>query len=388
MLLKKYIPKKISEIVGQYGGIVKLARFVQRKSKKKAAIIYGEPGIGKTLAVRVYASEQNFELFEIPPSSTRNKEEILSKLRPVSTQPSLFGGQKIILIDELESFSGKSDRGGISALLEIIKNSRYPIILTANNPWKSKFKTLRKYCELIQFNPVDYKSIEKYLVKICASEKIDVEPVVLKKIAARSQGDVRSAILDLDVLSKDKSKIVNDDIYDLFREREESIFYAVKITLKSFDSKLAVSTLADVKIDSSEYILWIDQNMYQEYTDPRALRTGYIRLSDSDIFNQRISKNQNWDLTYYANLLASAGVQQSKAQVTQNISHYTRPELFTKIFSLAAKRRKAKGISEQISSKLHTSSRSLIRDFYPYFTFIMEKNPKMGKQVMAYLESE
>ena len=79
MLIKKYIPKKISEIIGQYSGIVKFTNILQRQSKK-AAIIYGEPGIGKTLAVRVYASEREYELYEIPPSSTRNKVQIMNDL--------------------------------------------------------------------------------------------------------------------------------------------------------------------------------------------------------------------------------------------------------------------------------------------------------------------
>ena len=385
MLIKKYIPKKISEIIGQYSGIVKFTNFLQRQSKK-AAIIYGEPGIGKTLAVRVYASEREYELYEIPPSSTRNKVQIIERLGPATTQPSLFGGKKIILIDELESFSGTSDRGGITALIEIIKNTRYPIVITANDPWNSKYKTLRKYCELIKFDPVDYKSIEKYLEKVSKLEKIDVEPVVLKKIAARSQGDVRSALTDLDVLTKQKGKIRNEDIYNLFREREESIFYAVKITLKSFDSNLALSTFSDVKVDSSEYSLWIDQNIHHEYLDPNALRDGYISLSDSDIFRNRISKNQNWNLAYYANVCATAGVQQAKNEVSQTISTYRRPEIMLKMFALSAKRRKAKGISEQMSDRLHTSARSLIRDFYPYFNFIKEKNPKMGKELTKYLE--
>jgi len=385
MFIKKYIPKKISDIIGQYSGIVKFTNFIQRQSKK-AAIIYGEPGVGKTLAVRVYASEREYELYEIPPSSTRNKVQIIERLRPASIQPSLFGGNKIILIDELESFSGTSDRGGITALIEIIKNTKYPIVITANDPWNSKYKTLRKYCELIKFDPVDYKSIEKYLGKVSKLEKIDVEPVVLKKIAARSQGDVRSALTDLEVLTKQKGKIRNEDIYDLFREREESIFYAVKITLKSFDATLALSTFSDVKVDSSEYSLWIDQNMHHEYLDPDALRNGYISLSDSDIFRNRISNNQNWNLAYYANVSATAGVQQAKNEVSQTISTYRRPEIMLKMFALSAKRKKARGISEQSSDRLHTSAKSLIRDFYPYFNFIKENNPKMGKELTKYLE--
>mgnify|MGYP001165015421 CR=1 FL=1 len=386
MLIKKYIPKKLNEIVGQYSGIVKLGRFIKSKSKN-ASIIYGDTGIGKSLAVRVFATENNFELFELPPSSTRNKEKILEKLRPITTQPSLFGGDKIILIDELESFSS-SDRGGIKALIEIIKNTRYPIIITANDPWNKKYKTLRNYCELIQFNPVDYKEIEKYLSKICIKEEVKVEPVVLKRIAARAQGDVRSALMDLEVIINDKSEIMNKDIYDLYRERDESIFYSVKITLKSFDSKLALSVFNDLKVDNSEYILWIDQNLHQEYFDKNSLKEAYISLSDSDIFNSRISRNQNYNLARYRNIYSTSGVQQAKKEVSQTISSYKRPELLMKIYRYASKRKKAKGISDQISKKMHTSSKALIKNFYPYFDFIKLNNKKMGKELTKYLESE
>ncbi len=386
MLIKKHVPKKLSEIIGQYKGIVKFSRFVKGQ-KKKAVIIYGEPGIGKTLAARVFAAEQGFELLEIPPSGTRNKQEIISKIGVASQQASLFGGNKIILIDELESF-GAGRRGAISALIEVIKKTKYPIVFTSNDPWNSRFKTLRKYCEMIEFDKVDWKDIEQYLAKICQSEKIDVEPVVLKKIAARSQGDVRSAVMDLDVLTKNKTEIKNTDLFDLFREREENIFYAVKMVLKSFDGPVALDAFNNVKIDSSEFLMWLDQNMYHEYLDPISLKYGYDNVSLSDKFNCRVSETQNWELAYYPSFFSSVGVQQAKTKVTQNLSRYTRPEILMKIFTLAAKRRKARGISQQISGKLHASGSALMRDFYPYFNFILEKNPEMGKKLTAYLESE
>ena len=386
MLIKKYVPKKLSEIIGQYGGIVKLSRFVKGR-KKNAVIIYGHTGIGKTLAARVFASEHEFELFEIPPSSSRVKKEIISNLSVATQQPSLFGNKKIILIDEMESFF-IGDRKGVRDLIEIIKKSKYPIIFTSNDPWNSKFRTLRKYCEMIEFDNIEWKHIEKYLKKICESELVDVEPAVLKKLAARAQGDVRSAVMDLDVLLKDKDKITNEDLFDLFREREENIFYAVKMVLKSFDSKVALNSFKSVKIDASEFLMWLDQNMYREYMDTFSLKYGYDNIVLSDKFNRRISATQNWELAYYSGFFTSVGVQQAKTQVTQNISRYTRPEMLMKIFVLASKRKKARGISQQVSGKLHASSSALMRDFYPYFNFILEKNPEMGKGLTAYLESE
>lgn len=62
--------------------------------------------------------------------------------------------------------------------------------------------------------------------------------------------------------------------------------------------------------------------------------------------------------------------------------------MLMKIFALASKRKKARGISQQVSGKLHASSSALMRDFYPYFNFILEKNPEMGKGLTEYLESE
>ena len=219
-------------------------------------------------------------------------------------------------------------------------------------------------------------------------EEVKVEPVVLKRIAARAQGDVRSALMDLEVIINDKSEIMNKDIYDLYRERDESIFYSVKITLKSFDSKLALSVFNDLKVDNSEYILWIDQNLHQEYFDKNSLKEAYISLSDSDIFNSRISRNQNYNLARYRNIYSTSGVQQAKKEVSQTISSYKRPELLMKIYRYASKRKKAKGISDQISKKMHTSSRALIKNFYPYFDFIKLNNKKMGKELTKYLESE
>jgi len=44
----------------------------------------------------------------------------------------LFFKGKLILIEELEGISGREDYGGISTLSSLIRESKYPIIITAN----------------------------------------------------------------------------------------------------------------------------------------------------------------------------------------------------------------------------------------------------------------
>jgi hypothetical protein len=91
---------------------------------------------------------------------------------------------------------------------------------------------------------------------------------------------------------------------------------------------------------------------------------------------------------FYSKLFVTSGVQQAKSQVSQNISHYSRPDVLMKIFEFSNKRRKMRGIVDQVSGKLHASTTLLMRDFYPYFNFIHEKNPKMGKALTKYLDSD
>ena len=64
-----------------------------------------------------------------------------------------IGGQdsKLILIDELDGIAGRKDYGGVPALVKVIKESAWPIIITANNPFDNKFSSIRSKSELLQF---------------------------------------------------------------------------------------------------------------------------------------------------------------------------------------------------------------------------------------------
>ena len=56
--------------------------FLRNFPKKRAALIYGMPGNGKTSAVHALANEKELELIEVNASDVRNAEAIKSKLGP------------------------------------------------------------------------------------------------------------------------------------------------------------------------------------------------------------------------------------------------------------------------------------------------------------------
>ena len=107
--IKKYEPKSSDDIVGQEDAVKYLKEFITnpKKRKKKAIILYGPSGNGKTSSVYAISNELDLELIEVNASDFRNKDKIESTIGQSSKQMSLFGKSKIILVDEIDGLSGR-----------------------------------------------------------------------------------------------------------------------------------------------------------------------------------------------------------------------------------------------------------------------------------------
>ena len=163
------------------------------------------------------------------------------------TTMSLFGKQKLILIDEVDGLSGRKDRGGIPEIVKLIATSNFPIVCTANNPWDSKFSKLRSKCKIIEFSPLNYLSIFNILKSILEKESIEFEELALKSVARRAGGDARAAINDIQTLSH-KGAITKESLEGLAeRRRTESMFTALVKVFKNSDPLIALSAFDTVK---------------------------------------------------------------------------------------------------------------------------------------------
>jgi len=384
----RHKPEKLIEVVGQSKSIHKLVHFTENfPQRKRALLIYGPTGVGKTAAVYAFAAERSYEIIELNSSDFRNAKQIEEILEPATKQMSLFSTKKIILIDELDGISGVADRGGLPAIVKIIKETSFPIVLIANNPWESKFRTLRLYCDLAEFTALDVVAIADVLKRICQREGVSYVEIALKKLASASNGDVRAAINDLQIFASGKDKIELQDISLYGRDYEEKIFNALRLIFKSFDSAVAVKAVEDLTMDYSMLTHWLDQNISGEYQLPVEKYRAYRALADADIFGARVMKRQHWAFMRYAKFFLSAGVQQAKEQARGGFQSYAKPDM-TKIFIRAAKRKKAKAIAANLSSEFHASGRTIQRDFFPYFNYMREANPKLGREIDEFLEKK
>jgi replication factor C large subunit len=378
--VQKYQPKKLNDIIGQSKAITEVYNFWRgfKNSRKKAALLYGPPGCGKTSLIHALAEQEALEVVEINASDFRNKDQIEKILKPATQQVSIFGARKIILVDEVDGMSGQKDRGGVKAIIEIIKKTKFPIIMTANDAWSAKLKTLRNYCNLISLGKLEYISITKYLMRICEKEDVQFEELALKKMAMSCDGDMRAAINDLQVMASD-GKVTNSDLTIWGREREETMLNALKLIFKSFDQKIAIRAANELK-KSDDILLWLEQNIPEEY-DREALAKAFDAISWADIFKERIGRWQHWRFMIYVKFLSVLGVQNAKKGASRSFVSYKRPGVILTMWQRAAKRKKAQGLAQQLEGKLHCSVKCLQKDFMPYLSFIEQKNPAMYKKI-------
>ena len=387
-LTNKHTPKTTKEILGQDEGIKRLMSFVDNfaKEKKNSAIVYGSSGIGKTCSAHAIARELGCEILEVNASDFRNAEQINQKVGNAVKQRSLFSKGKVILVDEIDGLSGRDDRGGIQAIIKLIEDSAYPIILTATNPFDSKFSSLRSKSMLIEFNRLDYMSIFKILKKVCDIEKIKYEESSLKALSRRAGGDARAALNDLQSLAYDGSGLPKLEIEDAAdRNRTDSIMLALNKIFKTTDLKIAISAFDSVEEDLEQQILWIDENLPKEYSDPSELAMAYEMLSKADIFSRRIRRWQHYRFLVYINALITAGIASSKSARHNKMAEYKPTGRILKMWWAKQKSMKKKAIAEKIAQKTHSSKKEILKNTMPYIP-IMFRNREMGANIIKELD--
>lgn len=378
LLTEKYKPKTSAELLQKAASIV-IKEFITtyNTQKKKSLFIHGGPGTGKTSTIHALANELQLELIELNASDFRNSDKIQSIVGSALKQKSLFYNGKIILIDEVDGIAGNEDRGGIAELNSLIDAAKYPIVLTANNPWDSKLASLRTKSVMVEFRSINYLSVFNTLKSVCEKEKIQYDLDALKTLARRSGGDLRSALNDVQSMAKKGiTKQTVDGLSE--RNRVQSIIHALMRIFKSTDLETVQTALDDIEEDLDICFLWIEENMPKEYSD-KSLAKGFEILSKADIFRKRIIRTQYWRFLSYINMYLTKGIALARDPLTKKgYVPYMRSTRILKMWQA----RQAKGkktFLKTMSKYSHCSGSKVSKKIIPYMQFIMKNDKKTIK---------
>lgn len=376
-LSEKYRPTHFSQIIGQKEVVERIKKFVTqfKYERKKALLLHGPPGTGKTTLALVAAKETDAELFELNASDFRNKEKMETILKPALEQKSLYKENKIILIDEVDGISGFADRGGLPELIRIIEKSEYPVIITANNAFKQNLSSLRNKTEVIAIKSPSNVEIKQLLEKILSKEKKTVDENTLIKISVKCKGDIRAAINDLESLINMKS-CENVELFQ--RNKETSIIDALRIVLKGKPCEETIGVYDSVKEPLDEILLWMEKNVPLEYSGEE-IYNAFEKISKTDIFKSRIINQQYWRFLVYENFLLSYGIAASKNKIKSGLTAYKKPTRILKIWMSNQKLAKKKDIAEKYAKITHIGKKRAIQDFNLLLPIL--QNEKIQKQM-------
>jgi replication factor C large subunit len=378
----KYKPQNTSEVIGQDEQLKEIKKNVSeygKKKTKKALLVYGPSGTGKTSTIHALAKELDLEIIEVNASDSRNTDSLEQKILPAIKQQSLFGKGKIILIDEIDGISGNQDRGGVPTLIKFIEESSFPIILTANDPWDQKFSSLRKKTVMIQYKAINVLAMVKHLKEICKKEGIKIEDDALSVLSRRNQGDLRAALNDLENISSSNKDIKKENIEDTSeREREETIINALLKIFKTKDPAIALRAFDNVDEDIDKIFLWIDENLSKEYTNEEDLAMAYNQLSEADVYFGRIRRWQYYRYYAYIYEILSAGIALSKKEKNTGYIQYKPTSRILKIWMANQKNAKRKSISAKLAANTHISAKKAFHEI-PYIMAMSKDKKLIGK---------
>lgn len=414
--IERYRPTDLDQMTGVASTVKSLRDWVKgwtdgKIPKKRAVILEGEPGVGKTTAALALAAEMGWEVIELNASDSRNMEAIRKMAtrgalsRDITDEYGYSEGyhhrNKLILLDEADNLYERSisdetgtdvsDRGGKRAIVELVKLTKQPVVLIVNNLYgliSGSGAPLNFICEKIKFRRLGPASIAKRLREICQLEGVIYDQDVIMAVAERSGGDMRSAVGDLQTLCTGKKRISVKDLDVLgFRDTKDNIFNTMQKVFFANSINASRSALMDVDEDISSLVLWFSENITNAMSHHEDIDRGMNSLSKADVFLGRVRRRQNYKLWSYAkDHLASIGIARQNPDQTR--SRFQFPSYLKKMSSTKDARARMKEISQAIGSMTHSSVRTVKEDTFLRFSVLAERDPEFAAHLAAYGELE
>ncbi|CAJ1383483.1 unnamed protein product [Effrenium voratum] len=309
----------------------------------RAALVSGPPGVGKTTAARLVAQLHGaYEVLEYNASDARSQKVIQDMADGIAQNSAIsFPGsgskrKAVIIMDEVDGI-GAGDRGGIAALIKMIKTTRNPIICICNDRQHQKVRNLASSCYDLKFSRPAKAAVAQRCADIARRQGLKVDLRSLEALAESCGCDMRVVLNQLQMSGGSLGGKDQEVMLGPF-EACRKLLNASEAARTSFDERQNLFF-----VDYSMVGLLIQENylrsMERKRADLQVLnRCAYSAdlMTVGDIFNQRIGAAQEWGLLPHCAVVSCA----YPAWVTNGVLAYPSfPAALGKMSTLSRSRR-------------------------------------------------
>ncbi|MDG5819382.1 replication factor C large subunit [Natronococcus sp. A-GB7] len=385
-----YRPTTLSEVRGNNKARDQLKEWAESwDDHRKAVIVHGSPGVGKTSAAHALANDMGWPVMELNASDSRGAdviERVAGEAAKSGTLTAGGSGRRLVILDEADNFHGNADYGGSREVTRVVKDANQPIVLVANEFYDMS-QSLRNACETIEFRDVSKRSIVPVLRDICRREGVEFEEEALEKIAESTSGDLRSAVNDLQAVAEEAERLTVDDVVTSERDTTEGIFDFLDALIKEEDAQGALYASYDVDETPDDLLNWIEDNVPKDYHGEE-LADAYGFLSNADRWLGRVRATQDYSFWRYATDNMTAGVAASRREPKGGWTRYGPPSYWSKLGRTKGTRNTRDAIAERIAEREGTSVATARREILPFLSAMTHhcKNRELTVRMAAVYE--
>ena len=376
MLSEKYAPTTLNGIVGNDSAVAALRAFADKINKGERAkpmVLFGPSGTGKTAAARALAYSSGFELLELTASDYRDAESLNKTVIPASRSKGLFGKTILILLDEIDEVSKKYDSGLERIVGSLLKDSRQPVVFTAEDYWDPSIRFLRGGTDKVEFRKVNNDVMAGFLRNICKKEGVGMEDSVIETVAKRSKGDMRGAMNDMEAMFGAGAGLL-DSIG--IRDTKLEIFGVLDKIFLSNSFDMARNAVAKSDVDIDMLLNWVDENVPTRYTSNEEISSAYASIAEASRFYEKAGRTNYWGYLRYVSTLLSSGVALSNDGYVRRLKPYSFPTKIRHMAGTKGERSAMREIADRLGDRFHTSRRKIVRDYIPLLRIIFNNAVK------------